>query len=109
MQMYSSPRVSDSTPNPSCCTDSRALLLGNQKAKAHPIVHIDEVDCLEKGYSRQSNQRRFGSPPQIARSLPLRRRFTLLVGADGSLTHDWLNHYLGLPAAKRNIKLTRIK
>jgi hypothetical protein len=34
---------------------------------------------------------------------------TLLVGADGSLTHDWLNHYLGLPAAKRNIKLTRIK
>jgi hypothetical protein len=34
---------------------------------------------------------------------------TLLVGADGSLTHDWLNHYLGLPAAERNIKLTRIK
>jgi hypothetical protein len=32
---------------------------------------------------------------------------TLLVGADGSLTHDWLNHYLGAPAAKRNIKLTR--
>jgi hypothetical protein len=34
---------------------------------------------------------------------------TLLVGADGSLTHDWLNHYLGAPAAKRNIKLTRSK
>ena len=34
---------------------------------------------------------------------------TLLVGADGSLTHDWLNHYLGAPAAKRNITLTRIK
>jgi hypothetical protein len=33
---------------------------------------------------------------------------TLLVGADGSLTHDWLNHYLGAPAAKRNIKLTRV-
>ncbi len=62
MQMYSSPGVSDRTPNPSCCTDSRALSLG--KAKAHPIVHIDEVDCLKKGYSRQSNRRRFGSPPQ---------------------------------------------
>jgi hypothetical protein len=34
---------------------------------------------------------------------------TLLVGADGSLTHDWLNHYLGQPGQKRNIKLTRIK
>jgi hypothetical protein len=34
---------------------------------------------------------------------------TLRVGADGSLTHDWLNHYLGAPAAKRNITLTRIK
>ena len=34
---------------------------------------------------------------------------TLLVGADGSLTHDWLNHYLGAPAAKRNITLTRVK
>jgi hypothetical protein len=34
---------------------------------------------------------------------------TLLVGADGSLTHDWLNHYLGRPAAQRNIKLTRSK
>jgi hypothetical protein len=32
---------------------------------------------------------------------------TLRVGADGSLTHDWLNHYLGAPAAKRNITLTR--
>jgi len=32
---------------------------------------------------------------------------TLLVGNDGSLTHDWLNHYLGNPSAKRNIKLTR--
>lgn len=34
---------------------------------------------------------------------------TLVVGADGSLTHDWLNHYLGAPAAKRNITLTRVK
>jgi hypothetical protein len=32
---------------------------------------------------------------------------TLLVGADGSLTHDWLNHYLGQPGQQRNIKLTR--
>lgn len=34
---------------------------------------------------------------------------TLLVGADGSLTHDWLNHYLGKPGQQRNIKLTRGK
>jgi hypothetical protein len=34
---------------------------------------------------------------------------TLRIGADGSLTHDWLNHYLGAPAAKRNIALTRVK
>ena len=34
---------------------------------------------------------------------------TLAFGADGSLTHDWLNHYLGSPAAKRNIKLQRVK
>jgi hypothetical protein len=34
---------------------------------------------------------------------------TLAFGADGSLTHDWLNHYLGDPAAKRNIKLQRVK
>jgi len=34
---------------------------------------------------------------------------TLLVAADGSLTHDWLNHYLGEPSAKRNITLTRVK
>jgi len=34
---------------------------------------------------------------------------TLLVGVDGTLTHDWLNYYLGAPAAKRNIKLTRAK
>ena len=34
---------------------------------------------------------------------------TMLIGADGTLTHDWLNHYLGQPAQKRNIKLTRIK
>jgi hypothetical protein len=32
---------------------------------------------------------------------------TLQLGADGSLVHDWLNHYLGKPAAERNIKLTR--
>jgi hypothetical protein len=34
---------------------------------------------------------------------------TLAFGADGSLTHDWLNHYLGNPAAKRNIKLHKVK
>ena len=34
---------------------------------------------------------------------------TLLVGADGSLTHDWLNHYLGQPGQQRNITLTRTK
>jgi hypothetical protein len=34
---------------------------------------------------------------------------TLRFGADGSLTHDWLNHYLGNPAAKRNIKLQKVK
>ena len=34
---------------------------------------------------------------------------TLRVGADGSLTHDWLNHYQGAPAAKRNITLTRAR
>lgn len=34
---------------------------------------------------------------------------TLLIGPDGTLTHDWLNHYLGAPAAKRNIQLTRVK
>jgi len=34
---------------------------------------------------------------------------TLTLGADGSLIHDWLNHYLGRPAAERNITLTRIK
>jgi hypothetical protein len=34
---------------------------------------------------------------------------TLAFGEDGSLTHDWLNHYLGSPAAKRNIKLQRVK
>ncbi len=32
---------------------------------------------------------------------------TLRIGADGSLVHDWLNHYLGKPAAERNLKLTR--
>ena len=32
---------------------------------------------------------------------------TLRIGADGSLVHDWLNHYLGKPAAARNITLTR--
>jgi hypothetical protein len=34
---------------------------------------------------------------------------TLAFGAAGSLTHDWLNHYLGSPAAKRNIKLHKVK
>lgn len=30
-------------------------------------------------------------------------------GPDGSLTHDWLNYYLGSPAQGRNIQLTRMK
>jgi len=34
---------------------------------------------------------------------------TVTFGADGSLTHDWLNYYLGNPAAKRNIKLQKVK
>jgi hypothetical protein len=34
---------------------------------------------------------------------------TLRFGADGSLTHDWLNHYLGQPGAKRNIQLRKVK
>jgi hypothetical protein len=34
---------------------------------------------------------------------------TLTLGADGSLIHDWLNHYLGKPAQERNITLNRIK
>jgi hypothetical protein len=34
---------------------------------------------------------------------------TLTLGADGSLIHDWLNHYLGRPAQERNITLNRIK
>jgi hypothetical protein len=34
---------------------------------------------------------------------------TLRLGADGSLVHDWLNHYLGKPGQQRNIKLTRGK
>jgi hypothetical protein len=34
---------------------------------------------------------------------------TLRIGADGSLVHDWLNHYLGKPADERNFKLTRVK
>jgi len=36
MQMYSSPRVSDRTPNPSCCTYSRARSLGKPKSKGSP-------------------------------------------------------------------------
>ena len=34
---------------------------------------------------------------------------TLQIGPDGSLIHDWLNHYLGKPAAQRNITLARVK
>lgn len=34
---------------------------------------------------------------------------TLTFGADGSLTHDWLNHAFGKPAAERNITLMRVK
>ena len=30
-------------------------------------------------------------------------------GADGSLTHDWLNFYLGDPAQARNIQLTKVR
>ncbi len=36
MQMYSSPCVSDRTPNPSCCTYSRARSLGKPKSKGSP-------------------------------------------------------------------------
>lgn len=28
---------------------------------------------------------------------------------NGTLTHDWLNHYLGEPAAKRNFELQRVE
>lgn len=34
---------------------------------------------------------------------------TLRFGADGSLTHDWLNHYLGKPGQQRNIQLRKVK
>ena len=34
---------------------------------------------------------------------------TLKFGADGSLSHDWLNHYLGQPGAQRNITLNKVK
>jgi len=36
MHMYSSPCVSDRTPNPSCCTYSRALSLGKPKITGSP-------------------------------------------------------------------------
>jgi hypothetical protein len=32
---------------------------------------------------------------------------TVTIGADGTLVHDWLNYYMGQPAAKRNIELRR--
>lgn len=34
---------------------------------------------------------------------------TLRIGSDGSLVHDWLNHYLGKPGQERNFTLTRGK
>jgi hypothetical protein len=34
---------------------------------------------------------------------------TVTLGADGSLTHDWLNHYLGKPGQQRNVTLSRSK
>ena len=34
---------------------------------------------------------------------------TLLLGVDGSLSHDWLNHYLGRPGQQRNIQLRKVK
>jgi hypothetical protein len=34
---------------------------------------------------------------------------TIQFDADGRLVHDWLNHYLGKPAAERNFKLKRVK
>jgi hypothetical protein len=34
---------------------------------------------------------------------------TLKFGADGSLSHDWLNHYLGKPGQERNIQLQKVK
>ena len=33
---------------------------------------------------------------------------TLTFGADGSLTHDWLNHYLGKPGQERNLTLQKV-
>jgi hypothetical protein len=34
---------------------------------------------------------------------------TITFGPDGSLIHDWLNHYLGKPAQGRNIELRKVK
>jgi hypothetical protein len=34
---------------------------------------------------------------------------TITFGPDGSLTHDWLNHYLGKPGQQRNIQLRKVK
>jgi hypothetical protein len=34
---------------------------------------------------------------------------TVTLTPDGALVHDWLNHYLGQPAAQRNIALTRVR
>jgi hypothetical protein len=33
---------------------------------------------------------------------------TVTLTPDGSLVHDWLNHYLGVPAAQRNIALKKV-
>jgi hypothetical protein len=33
---------------------------------------------------------------------------TLTFAADGSLAHDWLNHYLGQPSAERAIQLKKV-
>ncbi len=36
-------------------------------------------------------------------------KLSLIFGEDGTLQHEWLNHYLGLPAEERNITLTKVK
>ncbi len=36
-------------------------------------------------------------------------KLTVIIHADGTLQHDWMNHYLGNPAAERNFRLTRVK
>jgi hypothetical protein len=36
-------------------------------------------------------------------------KLTITFAADGTIIHDWLNHYMGNPAEERNISLKRTK